>query len=107
MDTAFPCLRQGRPLRVLSRTKKEDAIGVLFFGARDGTRTHTAKPHAPQTCLSTIPTLSQALEYYNLNCIFCQYLFMNPLKDSPLFGKLLTKEEEGILWHVSLFPVKK
>ena len=29
------------------------------FGARDGTRTHTAKPHAPQTCLSTIPTLSQ------------------------------------------------
>ena len=30
-----------------------------IFGARDGTRTHTAKPHAPQTCLSTIPTLSQ------------------------------------------------
>ena len=28
--------------RVLSRTKKEDAKGVLFFGARDGTRTHTA-----------------------------------------------------------------
>ena len=33
--------------------------GDRYFGARDGTRTHTAKPHAPQTCLSTIPTLSQ------------------------------------------------
>ena len=33
--------------------------GISYFGARDGTRTHTAKPHAPQTCLSTIPTLSQ------------------------------------------------
>ena len=35
-----------------------DKLG-FFVGARDGTRTHTAKPHAPQTCLSTIPTLSQ------------------------------------------------
>ena len=44
------------------------------FGARDGTRTHTAKPHAPQTCLSTIPTLSQVLKYYNRQQFFCQYL---------------------------------
>ena len=61
---------------------------VFFFGARDGTRTHTAKPHAPQTCLSTIPTLSQALKYYNRLPLFCQYLFKNPLKVGRTFGKL-------------------
>ena len=32
-------------------------------------------PHAPQTCLSTIPTLSQVLEYYNCYLHFCQQLF--------------------------------
>ena len=52
---------------------KQPPIRVaVLLGARDGTRTHTAKPHAPQTCLSTIPTLSQALVYYNRPRIFCQ-----------------------------------
>ena len=29
-------------------------------------------PHAPQTCLSTIPTLSQGLKHYILSTGFCQ-----------------------------------
>ena len=66
----------GPLFRVLFRTKKRTPVGVLFFGARDGTRTHTAKPHAPQTCLSTIPTLSQVLTHYNLFPCFCQHLFI-------------------------------
>ena len=32
-------------------------------------------PHAPQTCLSTIPTLSQVLSYYNCCFLICQLLF--------------------------------
>ena len=44
----------------LFHKKTEIPEGVSqILGARDGTRTHTAKPHAPQTCLSTIPTLSR------------------------------------------------
>ena len=58
-DTRLPCYLQGRPFESHQAPKKESSDAALFFGARDGTRTHTAKPHAPQTCLSTIPTLSQ------------------------------------------------
>ena len=46
-----------------------------FFGAREGTRTPTGLPHAPQTCLSTIPTLSQVLGYCILFSLFCQSFF--------------------------------
>ena len=63
-------------------------MGFGDIGARDGTRTHTAKPHAPQTCLSTIPTLSQVLEYYNRSGYFCQYLFVNPLPRRKAFDTL-------------------
>ena len=66
------------PFESASHTKKETVHSDgLFFGARDGTRTHTAKPHAPQTCLSTIPTLSQSvLKYYSGEGAFCQHFFM-------------------------------
>ena len=49
--------------------------GIRIFGAREGTRTPTGLPHAPQTCLSTIPTLSQVLGYCILFSLFCQSFF--------------------------------
>ena len=81
--------------RVPSLPKKRTPFGVLFFGARDGTRTHTAKPHAPQTCLSTIPTLSQALKYYNHLRNFCQYLFPNSCNRRHCLLHLLKKRRDG------------
>ena len=92
------------PFESAPHTKKETVHSDgLFFGARDGTRTHTAKPHAPQTCLSTIPTLSQSvLKYYSGAVAFCQQLFPKPLHLSSRFGTL--KETKGE-WTMTRFFV--
>ena len=63
-------------VRVPFKSKSWDTQGVSqLFGAREGTRTPTGLPHAPQTCLSTIPTLSQVLGYCILFSLFCQSFF--------------------------------
>ena len=72
-STGLLHLDRFEPLSIQHKKEKPSLLGWLFFfGARDGTRTHTAEPHAPQTCLSTMPTLSQALTYYNRQHVFCQ-----------------------------------
>ena len=98
------CLRQ-KCKRVPSLAPKKRGYQryPLFFGARDGTRTHTAKPHAPQTCLSTIPTLSQVLMYYNCLVHFCQYLFPKPLR--RIRSSVTLKKINGgmEIWYVFLY----
>ena len=59
--------------KIQQKQAVECSIACFLNGARDGTRTHTAKPHAPQTCLSTIPTLSQLLKYYTYKTAICQH----------------------------------
>ena len=66
-------------------------IGVADVLVREmGLEPTRRSPHAPQTCLSTIPTLSQALEHYNLLNIFCQYLFVTGTQKIQIISRALT-----------------
>ena len=70
----LPALRSGRPFEShLSR--KKGAPKGSFLVREMGLEPTRRSPHAPQTCLSTIPTLSQVLSYYNCCFLICQLLF--------------------------------
>ena len=70
----LPSLRSGRPFEShLSR--KKGAPKGSFLVREMGLEPTRRSPHAPQTCLSTIPTLSQVLSYYNCCFFICQLLF--------------------------------
>ncbi len=72
----LPSLRSGRPFEShLSHQKKAALTGGLFLVREMGLEPTRRSPHAPQTCLSTIPTLSQVLSYYNCCFLICQLLF--------------------------------
>ena len=86
-------LKMSNKKRVSLRTFK--SYKNTRYGARDGTRTHTALPHAPQTCLSTIPTLSQT----------CLDIISNILPFVKCFSKKRTPPESVPLFlPAAIFP---
>ena len=55
--------------------KKRTPLGVLFFGARDGTRTHTAVATRTSNVIVYHSNTLAKPDYYNQQIPICQYLF--------------------------------
>ena len=78
-DTCLPALRAGRSFESQLEHKNigYPARGSRFFGARDGTRTHTAlTTRTSNVLVYHSNTLASAPQYYTAAGTFCQYNFM-------------------------------
>ena len=64
--------------------KKRTPLGVLFFGARDGTRTHTAVATRTSNVIVYHSNTLAKPDYYNQYIPICQYLFRKILANLPV-----------------------